>query len=480
MKNSSLLTICTCIFILTVITGAFYQWGEKGIDDAFITYRYAGHIAGGDGFVWNKGESPVYGSTSFLYTILLSTFNRFNFDIPQSSVLISIAARGISGVLIFLICMELSSPSMGAIASFFYAINPAAISYSAGLETQIYIMLILAGFYFYFREFLCLCALSCGLLVMTRIDGLLVPAMIFIYHLIKNREIPLKPLIAFSAILSPWVFFSLYTFGSLLPNSFYAKRLHEKAISGSFNLIHIIPEIKDTLGSYVVLVLLSLFALAGIFYFFKEKSEKFLLISCWGAGYYLAYTFAGLPDFPWYYMPLLFLFFISASQGMIFLANSNNKAFGKIAIILAIISVSQICYVGYKTGRHRFLLGNTIPLNDVRYRMSQEIIKRNINQDATILAYEVGMIGYYTGLRTIDMLGLVSPEVIPHIRERNYLWSFKKYNPDYVTLIDASDSPSTWELFNLIKNDNNYEEALKVRTQWGHNYILFSKKKEQG
>ncbi|HEX6838458.1 MAG TPA: hypothetical protein VF334_17900, partial [Polyangia bacterium] len=40
-------------------------------DDAYIEYRYATNAAHGHGLVYNIGDPPVEGFTSFLWTVLL-------------------------------------------------------------------------------------------------------------------------------------------------------------------------------------------------------------------------------------------------------------------------------------------------------------------------------------------------------------------------------------------------------------------------
>src|SRR5688500_14582447 len=45
-------------------------------EDAFITFRFAEQLAAGHGFVYNVGE-PIYGTTTPLFTILLSVWLRF-------------------------------------------------------------------------------------------------------------------------------------------------------------------------------------------------------------------------------------------------------------------------------------------------------------------------------------------------------------------------------------------------------------------
>src|SRR5689334_10784984 len=46
------------------------------VDDAFIHLRFIHHFAQGYGFVWNVGEAPVEGFTSFLYVVLLGLFEK--------------------------------------------------------------------------------------------------------------------------------------------------------------------------------------------------------------------------------------------------------------------------------------------------------------------------------------------------------------------------------------------------------------------
>jgi hypothetical protein len=48
---------------------AFFGWIK---DDAFIEFRYATHLAHGHGLVFNVGDAPVEGFTSFLYTAALA------------------------------------------------------------------------------------------------------------------------------------------------------------------------------------------------------------------------------------------------------------------------------------------------------------------------------------------------------------------------------------------------------------------------
>jgi hypothetical protein len=51
-----------------------------------------------------------------------------------------------------------------------------------------------------------------------------------------------------------------------------------------------------------------------------------------------------------------------------------------------------------------------------------------------VAAPEVGIIGYYSGDPVVDLVGLVSPEVVPHLANSDYTWVLKKETPPYVLL----------------------------------------------
>ncbi len=67
----------------------FLAWWLRFIqDDAFISFRYAAHLAAGQGLVWNPGQAPVEGYTNFLWTVLMSGPIGLGWDpVPVSQVL---------------------------------------------------------------------------------------------------------------------------------------------------------------------------------------------------------------------------------------------------------------------------------------------------------------------------------------------------------------------------------------------------------
>lgn len=64
------------------------------LDDAFITYRYSDHLAGGHGPVWNVGEDPVEGYTSFTWMLVAAAGIALGTDAEAWSKVLSLLAAG--------------------------------------------------------------------------------------------------------------------------------------------------------------------------------------------------------------------------------------------------------------------------------------------------------------------------------------------------------------------------------------------------
>ena len=75
-----------CLFVF--MTHRTYDFT---MDDSFIAFRYASHLANGNGLVWNVGEKiPNEGYTSFLWVAVLALTHKFGADLVTASKLIGI------------------------------------------------------------------------------------------------------------------------------------------------------------------------------------------------------------------------------------------------------------------------------------------------------------------------------------------------------------------------------------------------------
>jgi len=62
-------------------------------EDAAMLMRFAQHVAGGHGMVWNVGERPVDGATDFLFTILVAAAMKLGFTVEASTRALIVASH---------------------------------------------------------------------------------------------------------------------------------------------------------------------------------------------------------------------------------------------------------------------------------------------------------------------------------------------------------------------------------------------------
>jgi arabinofuranosyltransferase len=77
------------ISLLLIVFTLFYAWRYVDFtippfEDAAMLMRYAQHLAGGHGIVWNIGEHPVDGATDFLFMAASAMFIKLGLTVGQS------------------------------------------------------------------------------------------------------------------------------------------------------------------------------------------------------------------------------------------------------------------------------------------------------------------------------------------------------------------------------------------------------------
>ncbi len=77
--NNKLYLLFIFIGIALFLAFLIYTWNLT-VDDAFISFRYAQHLAEGYGLVWNIGEAPVEGYSNFLWVLMISAFMYLKLD----------------------------------------------------------------------------------------------------------------------------------------------------------------------------------------------------------------------------------------------------------------------------------------------------------------------------------------------------------------------------------------------------------------
>ncbi len=220
--------------VLVALCALFYGYT---VDDAYISLRYAQHLAQGHGLVWNPGESPrVEGYSNFLWVLLMALAEKVAPGRAASLV-------GIAGVLCGLACLPLVARlarALGAgdlgVAAAVGALAAApcfAFWTVAGLETPAFALAMLGGvLLFGSRTPWYPLALALGALL--RPEGAYLFAALWLVRLIADaRESRLREAVTraardgliFAAVFLPFLAWRWSYYGSLLPNTVRAKFL---------------------------------------------------------------------------------------------------------------------------------------------------------------------------------------------------------------------------------------------------------------
>ncbi len=109
-------------------------------DDAFISFRYARHLASGGGLAFNLGEQPpVEGYSDFLWVLALAPFDAIGLKAPVVAPVLS----ALCGALLIACCarfvatrLQASSAATWSAALFLGTLAPMAIWSTGGLETM--------------------------------------------------------------------------------------------------------------------------------------------------------------------------------------------------------------------------------------------------------------------------------------------------------------------------------------------------------
>ncbi|MBM74563.1 MAG: hypothetical protein CMK59_04110 [Proteobacteria bacterium] len=187
-------------------------WQKRWVcDDAFISFRYAEHLANGWGLVYNPHEY-VEGYSNFLWTVLLSGGSLLQIDLPLFSIVLSLIA-----FLVFLMGGARGNESV----DWFTFLGCCALLHlrifaTSGLETALF----LAVEIWFCRALLQ--GASLGIFV----GGVLLPLIRpegGLFWLASLFFLPRQKVAYSLGILSIYGLWKLYYFGDLLPNTFYAK-----------------------------------------------------------------------------------------------------------------------------------------------------------------------------------------------------------------------------------------------------------------
>jgi hypothetical protein len=228
--------------------------------------------------------------------------------------------------------------------------------------------------------------------------------------------------------VSAWLLYAWFTFGQVIPQSAIAKLTAQRLPFALGAALFWRIYTDQTAWCYLLVPL----SLLGLYCALNQKprgrAPALILLLAWGGIYGTAASlYAG--SFPWYYGPLIPSFSILVVWGMEFLIRFlsvllRRSQLKETALRNLTLSAFLLGTAGL-LALHLFLwtrgwVNHSGQIVDTRSAVYQELASW-LNQYAragdSLAISEIGVVGYYTDLKIIDLHGLVTPGLTPWLQK---------------------------------------------------------------
>ena len=436
------------------------------LDDAWIHQTYARNF--GERYQWSfLIDDPSGGSTGPLWGMLIALLYLLKIPPLWGTYFFGFLilwGTAITGSILF----ERISPKNGSykiIAGGLIAAEWHLVwSALSGMETILLIFLSLVFFCWLMdkRENWWFPGMLIGLSVWVRPDGLtlLGPAAM---SLLLRGYLPKKALnkaLTFTAgallFFGPYIIFNWLVSGDVWPNTFYAKQAEYEALRQS-----------GILGRYLKIGMqfitgVGILLLPGIIVEMKDqiKSKNWEAIAAfiWMAGYIGLYAWR-LPvtyQHGRYIIPAMPIGFIFGLAGLVKWAEMQaeklwRRVISGVWITSTIIVAASFWIYGARAYALDVAVIETEMVHTARW------IEENTHENALIAAHDIGALGYFAERNILDLAGLITPDVIPFIRNEGKLAEYlNEEKADYLVTFPSWYPVLTDGLIPLYQSEGNF------------------------
>jgi len=435
-------------------------------DDAFISFRYVKNFLAGHGLVFNIGER-VEGYTNFLWIMLLALLTKLGLPTIGTArvlgILFSIGTLAVAAWGAYKYHPKRSWLWTVSVPLLLAANGSLAYWAGSGLETGLFTCLVAAGAVSYFFNSPLLSSYLLTLAALVRPEAILFALLFGIIGIILKRNTWRTSLIFWGVpgiCLLPYAVFKYTYFGSLLPNSFYAKTGFSQEYWQS-GLEYFFLFIKQY-GLYGISLLLPL-----LFWKKLHLFSRFSLLVFLGYSLYVVVIGGDVLQAHRFFVPaLVFLYFPQMELLYHSFERKAHKNFAFAAAVLLFGLYSLLFPLSYLKST---AFGQRISVEHMRKA------GRFFASDPGLKSFALSAIGalsYYAGeRRVIDMLGLTDPRIAKKPETIEGLisnWRERRYNAGYL----LSQKPDVILFSTGLKPSSLAEKALFLYPDFRLNYRL--------
>lgn len=470
--------VCLLLGIVVLARLVASQWVHV-YDDAFITYRYARNWAEGLGMTFNPGSpwEPILGTTTPGYTAVLALLMWAGMGAVQASLTFNTVMDLVSALL--LLRLGGRSRQVAGVAVFGFALMPELVRISVGgMEAPALVALTLAT---------CLClrerrpalagvasALACTL----RPEAVLLVLVVGAGLRRERRElvrfaVPVLVIGAVYAALLTWYF------GSPIPQSVRSKARRHSGSPWRETWMEILQQGLLPRMEYLLLVPFLFKGLGKVLG--RECVLRPLVL--FGGAILAAYLAARPHTWGWYYAIPLTAWLVAVAHGLGDLVGSRlaEETVAHLSRAVLLLTAFGIGLFG--------LLGSPEDLVTTRVYRPLESWARAEGLEGfehTILASDIGAVGFYAQGRILDTEGLTWPEAEAHGKQVDKIL---EHRPDYVLLTAVAvkrepfeASQAVCELYEPIlrlsvAGESDLEPSSEdLSRKWMQDYLLYRRR----
>ena len=495
------------IAVVLVAAAAFlvtWLFRRAMLDDAYITYRVAQHLAQGHGFVYNLGEQTLT-TTAPGYALVLTPLTLAGPHFPTLALLLSALSLAAAAWLL----ADLGGGLAGAIL---LLTSPLLLG-ALGMETTTQVAFVLLGLRCARRNRPAGMALALAAAAMVRPDGILPATLVGLAYVLWWRRLPVLAIAIGAlpvAVIYGWLW---HAYGSPLPVTLAAK-----VAQRSLGFYGYLEGMRVWASEMAALSHVSPWWLAplpplcalGLALSFLPHYRWNLALVAWAVLHSAAYVALDVAGYAWYYAPIAVAVASTAGVGLMGTARlllakreegephplspspcggggrpalgakqphqrseRRQPAFAWRAALIACLSVASLS-VALAQARVSLALAASLP--DPRtalYVHAGDWLASHSAPGATIGVMEVGIMGYFSQRTMIDFAGLTRPQTAQALARGDIFWSIAHYQPDYLVLsntdplysYDIQDDPwfqATYHTVTAFRDSRWYGSPLTI------------------
>jgi hypothetical protein len=436
------------VILTTLLVLGWGIWGRAPqlvFDDAYITYRYADHFRQGLGLVYNPGQW-VLGTTTPLFSLILGTIGLFVNDLEWLGYYFGLAAWLVTAWMTLALFWELERPWTAATAAILIALQPAMLI-SLGMETPLVLALMVSSAWAWLSGRWRLAVILLAALILTRQDGALWAAFLGLEVWRRQQRLPWREAVLTTLLVSPWIVYAQWRYGSFLPNSANAKigQINLMPVGNQNSFFISFWDSWSASFSQVGTVIAGILLLASLFLIWYRARELGWLAG-WLIAYVAVYTALNVASFPWYFTPPIAVatLLLALPLGYLLgdrgpdarpepgLTAGNGRYYTATTAIICVLIL-----LGSNWQRLATIQQTAAPGYNPDYRPAALWLAENAPPQAQIATIEIGVIGYFSQRPILDTMGLVSPEMTNHLVgwTETVVYATQTFWPDYAVVV---------------------------------------------